>query len=103
MGAVADQQPLADRHSRLLHPLHFLEEGLRIHDDAVADDRDLVRPNNARGQQLQDELLPVHHHRVAGVGAALIARHDVEVLGEGVDDFALCLHLPTALRPRRCY
>ena len=53
-----------------------------------------ARPQNAAGNQLQNELLFPDEDRVAGVVAALIARHDVEALGEQIDDFAFALVAP---------
>ena len=43
---------------------------------------------------MQDELTGVVDHRVAGVVATLVARDDVRMLGEEVDDFTLSLVSP---------
>ena len=53
--------------------------------------------DDAGGDQPQGEVLVGELHRVAGVVAALIARHHVECLAEEVDDLALSLVAP--LRP----
>ncbi len=63
-------------------------------DDAVADDGLHARAKNAAGDQLQDVLLLADEDGVAGVVAALIARDDVEALGEEVDDLALAFVAP---------
>ena len=54
----------------------------------------LPGPQDAAGNQLQDELAIADAHRMPGVMPALIAGHDVEALGEKVDDFALAFVAP---------
>ena len=61
---------------------------------AVADDGPLPGPQDAAGNQLEDELLLADEDGVAGVVAALVARHDIEALGEEVDNFPLALVSP---------
>ncbi len=46
------------------------------------------------GDQLEDEFLFADENRVAGIVAALIARDDVEALGQQVDYFALAFIAP---------
>ncbi len=43
---------------------------------------------------MEDGLLVAHHHRVAGVVAALIAYDDIGVLGQYVDDFTFSFIAP---------
>jgi hypothetical protein len=50
--------------------------------------------HNARRQQMQDERLVAHLHGVAGIMSALIARHDVEVLGQKVNYLAFAFIAP---------
>ncbi len=54
----------------------------------------LAGPQNAARNQLQHELLLADEDRVAGVVAALIARDDIEALGEQIDDLPLALVSP---------
>ena len=54
----------------------------------------LPGPQNAARNQLQDELLVADEDGVAGVVAALVARHDVEAFGEEIDDLPLALVAP---------
>ena len=49
---------------------------------------------NARRNQLQDELLVADLHRVAGIMPALVADHNVEMSAKKVDDLALALVAP---------
>src|SRR5262249_27266897 len=56
--------------------------------------RCLAGPQDARGDQLQDELAAADLDSVAGVVAALVARDDVEVLREEVDDLAFAFVTP---------
>ena len=61
---------------------------------AVADHRLHPGPQNAARDQLQNELLFPDEDRVAGVVPALIARDDIEALGQKVDYFALAFVAP---------
>ena len=70
------------------------EQRLRIDDDAVADDADDAVVQDAGRDQVQDELLAADVDRVAGVVAALIARHDREARRQQVDDLALAFVAP---------
>ena len=54
----------------------------------------IAGPQNAAGNQLQDEFLVADVDRVAGVMSALIARDDVEPVGEKVDHLAFSLIAP---------
>ena len=64
-------------HALLAQPLDFADKRMRIDHDAVADDRQLARPHDARGQQGQLIGLAVDDERVAGIVAALEAHHDI--------------------------
>ena len=64
------------------------DEHFRIDDAAGAQDRGLARQDSRR--DLADLVrLAARDDRVTGVRAALIAAHDVRLLGEQVDDLAL--------------
>ncbi len=43
---------------------------------------------------MEDQLVLPNHHRVAGVGAALVADDEIGALGEHVDDLALAFVSP---------
>ena len=78
---------------RLQH-LHFLEEGERVHDAAVADDGADARVEHRGGKQVQDELPASGDDRVSRVVAAPEPHHRVEARGEDVDELALPLVTP---------
>ena len=97
---VRDEQPplyvvaqLADR-ADLLHQRH------RVNHNAVADHAGDARVEDATRDEVQDERLGVlafaPADRVAGVGTALVAGDDVDVLAEQVDDFAFAFVAPLA-------
>ncbi len=67
----------------------FIEERLRIDNDAVADDRELRRPQHAGGQQRQLVGFAVDDQSVAGIVAPLEAHDDVSLLRQPVDNLAL--------------
>ena len=72
----------------------FRDEGVRIEDDAVADDRQLALAHDAGRQQRQLVDLAVDDQRMAGIVAALEAHHDIGALRQPVDDLALALVAP---------
>ena len=73
---------------------HFRDEGVRIEDDAIADDRQLALPHHAGRQQRQLVDLAVDDQRMAGIVAALEAHDDVGAFRQPVDDLALALVAP---------
>ena len=83
-----------DVDARRLQRLDLREQRRRIDHQPVADDRLDSRAQNPDRDQLQDELLVADAHRVAGVVAALIARHDVEAFREQIDDLAFAFVAP---------
>src|SRR5262249_48555012 len=73
----------------------LLEQHLRIDHHAVAEHALLAAAaQDARRNEVRDQLLPVDDERVTGVGAATVAEHDVGELGVEVDDLALPLVAP---------
>ena len=72
----------------------FGHEGVRIEDDAIADDRQLAFAHDAGRQQRQLVDHAVDHQRVAGIVPALEAHHDVGAFRQPVDDLALALVAP---------
>ena len=74
--------------------LHFFEQRGQVDHHAVADHGLHARAQNAAGDQLENEFLLADEDGVAGVVAALIARDDIETLGEQIDDFAFALIAP---------
>jgi hypothetical protein len=91
---VADQQAAADVGAERGNLIDLLEQRLRIDHHAVADHAGDAGMEDARRDQVEDELLAVDIHGVAGVVPALITRHRGEVRGEHVNDLALALISP---------
>src|SRR5581483_5087860 len=91
---VADLEVGIDLHAERAKALDLVEQRLRIDDHPVAEDAELVRVQDPRGDQLQRIVLLTEADRVPRVVAALIARHDVEALAQEVDDFSLSLVTP---------
>ena len=74
--------------------LDLLDEMIGIEDDAIADDRQFPRPNNAGRKQRKFVSLAVDHERMAGVMAALETHHDVGADRQPIDDLALSFVAP---------
>src|SRR5690606_312473 len=94
---------IADRDARGLDFLDLREERLGIDDDAVADDAGDAVVEDARRQEPEDELLSVGVHRVAGVVAALVPRHDREVRRQQINDLAFALVTPLCSEHRNVH
>ena len=93
--AVADLQQLVLREEAALPQLIDLgEEHGRIDDHAVADHAHFPGVQDAGRNQVQDRLVAIDDHGVAGIVAALVASDDVGVLGQKVDDLPLALIAP---------
>ena len=73
---------------------NFVEEMVRIEHHAIADDRKLARPHDARGQQRQFVDLAVDDQRVPGIVAALEAHDDIGLDRQPVDDLAFSFIAP---------
>ena len=74
--------------------LDLVDEVIGVEHHAVADDRQLARPHDARRQQRELEHLAVDHERVAGVVAALEAHDDVGRDRQPIDDLAFAFVAP---------
>ena len=92
--AVAHSQARGGVDPSFRHGVELAHQRLEVHHDAVPNHRDLVRPQDAARQELEDKFSVVNYHRMAGVGAALVARHDVKMFGKGVYHFPLTLITP---------
>src|ERR1700733_3067180 len=74
--------------------LDLLDEMIGIEDDAVADDRQFSRPNNAGRKKCKFVSLAVDHESMARVMAALEPHHDVGADRQPIDDLALSFVAP---------
>jgi hypothetical protein len=94
MRLVADHEPIVDLDAGGAQFIDFVEERLRIDDNAVADHARDPRMQDSGGQQPQNELPAVRVDRVPGIVPALIARDDAEVGREQVDDLPFAFVAP---------
>src|SRR5262249_41661441 len=88
MRPVAREKAISDINAVPGELVELREERLRIHDDAVADDADHIRMENARRNEPQHEFRAVDVHGMAGVVAALVSSHDVKPGSKEIDDFS---------------
>jgi hypothetical protein len=79
----------ANRDALSLQLGDFVEERLRIDHHAIADHRQLRRPQHAGRQQRQFVGFAIDDQGVAGIMTALEAYDDVSLLRQPVDDLAL--------------
>ena len=92
--AIADEEVPAHRHSRRFESLDLGQQRAGIDHQSVADHRLLARPQDAARDQLEDVFLLADEDGVAGIVPALIARDDIELLGEEIDDLPFTLVAP---------
>jgi hypothetical protein len=78
-------------------PVDFADQRMRVDHHAIADDGELARTDDARGQERQLVADTVDDQRVAGIVAALEADHHVGAFRQPVDNLAFSLVTP--LRP----
>jgi hypothetical protein len=97
----AHEQALLESMAQGHEPVHLLEERGRVDHDAVADQAALVRAQDPGRHQVEDDGVAVDDHAVAGVRAALVARDQVVLGGEHVDDLALALVAPLGAEHHR--
>jgi hypothetical protein len=92
--AVADEEVLLDADAARAQVLDLVEQSLRVDDHAVPEKAELVGVDDAGRDEAQREVLVRELHGMAGVVAALIPRHDGEILAEKIDDLPLPLVSP---------
>ena len=102
MSAVADEQVAIYIHAGGAQRVHFLDEGEGIEHNSVADDTTATLAQHAAGDELKDELFALDGDGVPGIVAAGITRHQVEALGEDVDNFAFAFVTPLRADDHRC-
>ena len=90
---VAREADCLGRDAAPLEVVELFDEDAGI-DDAAGAEHALLAPEDARGHVLELVGLAVGDDRVAGVGTALVAAHEVGMLGEQIDDLALALVSP---------
>ena len=94
-GAVRDLQVLRrDLDAAFPDLVDLVVQVLQVDDDTGSEDVHGILPEDAGGQQVQDELALLVDHRVSGVIAALIAAYDIVLAGEQVHHAAFALVAP---------
>jgi hypothetical protein len=84
VGPVADHEHIgAGGNAFGFQVIDFADQHFRIHDDPVADDAYLLL-ENARRDQVADELLSIHHHGVPGIVPSLKPNHHIGVGGQQI-------------------
>src|SRR5579871_2459370 len=94
VGAIADGKLSRDIDAGLLQRFDFVDQRGRIDDNAVSDDGLNAGPQNAAGNELENEFLIADKDRMAGIVATLVTRDDGEFFGEKVHDLAFALVAP---------
>ena len=94
MRAVADKQIPVNMHAGRTQRVHFLQEGEGIEYNPIPDYAAAPFAQHAAWDELKDELLALDRDRVSRIMAARIASHDVEALGENVNDLAFAFVAP---------
>ncbi len=78
----------------LLQTLDFLQENLRIEDNAVADNAALAFMQDAGRDQVQDDFFFTDDQGMAGIVTALKTDDIIRILGVDIDNFALAFVTP---------
>ena len=95
VGAVGDHEVFrGDGYALRTKAFDFFDEAGGVEYDAVADDAELARPQDARGDEMEDVFLAVGDDGVPGIVAALAACDHIGGFGKEVDDFAFAFVAP---------
>jgi hypothetical protein len=92
--AGRDEEPVTDVEPALLQPDHLVAKGPGIDDHASAQEAAHAVMQDPRRDQVQHMLVRADVDGVAGVGAALVSQHPVDVAAEGINDLALAFVAP---------
>ena len=76
------------------HVINFLNQTLRVDDNAVADDAGRALVKNSRRQEPKLIFLAADRNRVTGIAAALKSDNRVRLRRQVIDDFAFALVAP---------
>src|SRR5690606_5593804 len=91
---VRDEQASIDLIPQVADHPDFLHHGYGIDHDPISDDAGHVLVENATRNEMEHECLVTPADRVTCVRAALVARYDVHVAAEQINDLALALISP---------
>ena len=93
--AVGEEEPAFDRDARRSDRVDLREQRVGVDDHARPDYRSRST-DDSRGKEVEREVLVAELDGVSGVVPAMVARHDLEAVGEQVDDLSLPLVAPLA-------
>jgi hypothetical protein len=94
MSPIRESEVLTDLDTTSAESVYFLDQLLRIDDDAVPDHAELIGREDAGGDEMDGVSLGSNHHRVAGVRTAVVPHDEVVTVREQIDDFALAFVTP---------
>ncbi len=100
VGGGADAQPAGVDLARA-ELVQLAHERARVDDDARSDDAQRPRVEDAGWHQVDSEASLIADDRMAGIGPAVAADHQVRIAREQVDDLALALVAPLTADNRR--
>jgi hypothetical protein len=87
---IGEEKVPGDADSRLLDRRDLGKESVGVDDDSGTDDR--RRPaDHSRGKKVERKMPVAELDGVSGVVASVVAGHDLESVGEEVDDLPLAL------------
>ena len=94
MGGEADLYPPGGIDTKLPQLVQLFNECYRVHYHPGTEQAGAARMQDAGGQLVQDKGLVFYFDGVPGIGATLVARSEVHLIAERVDDLALALIAP---------
>ena len=94
MAARGNVEAFFDMDPTVGKAIPFFDQGQRVQHHSGSDDALQVIVKDSRRNKVEDELPAPDSDCVTGVVATLIAGHDVELIGDDVDDLALALVTP---------
>ena len=92
-----------DADTRRAQGLDFLHQRHRVQHQAIADHGFAARAQNAARNQLKDKLGLSDGNRVAGIVAAAVAGHQIEIVREHINDLSLALVAPLGAHDDRSF
>jgi hypothetical protein len=99
---IADKKIPVNHYPRVTQARHFFQKCYRVENHTVADYASATFAQHTAGNQLQNELLAINDHGVAGIVATGIARYDGKVFGQDIDYLAFALIAPLSAHDYRC-
>ena len=95
VGGFADEEPgIVGKQSVFPEPVQLLHHDPRVHNHTVADDADLSRMKDPRGNQVQDGLSAPDHEGVSGIVAPLKSYDHIGMSRVEIDDLPFSLITP---------